>query len=205
MSSPQLDPWSTNDLLLDPISPGCNSACNTSDRIEIHLKRRVFWTSTFMWVTISSVHYEVMKEICIVPCSSHAGARYSNEMHPQAHSWVGFRGASKSRLSRTWLRGCCSPQRGTPQGGVQECPLQNFFSKLDPGTYLHSAKRRQYTPAKEFFKELRLVLHAYCREAYAIAGTFMVTRQLHKGILRLPDGNRPEDLSLFHSLTWRVR
>ena len=34
-----------------------------------------------------------------------------------------------------------------------------------------------------------------------MASTLMVTRELFMGILRLPDGNRPEDLSLFHSLT----
>ena len=33
--------------------------------------------------------------------------------------------------------------------------------------------------------------------------TLMVARELHKGILRLPDGNRLEDLSLFHSLTYK--
>ena len=29
--------------------------------------------------------------------------------------------------------------------------------------------------------------------------TLSVTREPYKGILRLPDGNRPENLSLFHS------
>ena len=37
--------------------------------------------------------------------------------------------------------------------------------------------------------------------ASTCTSTYMVTRQLYKGILRLSDGNRPEDLSLCHSLT----
>ena len=44
-------------------------------------------------------------------------------------------------------------------------------------------------PSGGFFDELRVVLHACCRNADA------------KGILRLADDNRPEDLSLYHSLT----
>ena len=43
------------------------------------------------------------------------------------------------------------------------------------------------------------MLHAYCRNAYAkyINGN----QGAVKRILRLPDGNRPEDSSVFHSLT----
>ena len=43
------------------------------------------------------------------------------------------------------------------------------------------------------------MLHAYCRDAYAkyINGNQVAIN----GILRLPGGNRPEDSSLFHSLT----
>ena len=42
------------------------------------------------------------------------------------------------------------------------------------------------------------MLHAYCRDAYAkhINGN----QGAVKGYLRLPDGNRPEDLSLFSSV-----
>ena len=32
----------------------------------------------------------------------------------------------------------------------------------------------------------------------------MVARELYKGILLLPDGNKPEDLSLFRSLTCKT-
>ena len=60
--------------------------------------------------------------------------------------------------------------------------------------------RKQYTPATECFKELRLMLNAYCKDVYVIASTSMVTRELYKRILRVPEGNRPKDLSLFHSL-----
>ena len=44
-----------------------------------------------------------------------------------------------------------------------------------------------------------MVLHAYFRDAYAkyINGD----QGAIKGIVRLPDGTRPEDLSLFHSPT----
>ena len=59
--------------------------------------------------------------------------------------------------------------------------------------------RKQYTPATECFKELRFTLNAYSKDVYVIASTSMVTRELYKSILRVPDGNRPEDLSLFHS------
>ena len=37
----------------------------------------------------------------------------------------------------------------------------------------------------------------------SIPSTLMVTRELYRRILRLPDGNRAEDLSLFHSLTYK--
>ena len=60
--------------------------------------------------------------------------------------------------------------------------------------------RKQYTPATECFKEIRMMLNAYCKDMYVIASTLMVMRELYKSIIRVPDGNRPEDLRLFHSL-----
>ena len=54
-------------------------------------------------------------------------------------------------------------------------------------------------PSDRFFDEFRVVLHAYCRDAYAKYSN--VNRGAVKGFLRLPDGNRPEDFSLLHSLT----
>ena len=44
-------------------------------------------------------------------------------------------------------------------------------------------------PSDRFFNEIRFVLHAYCRDAYA---KYMNGNQgAVKGIVRLPDGNRP--------------
>ena len=70
-----------------------------------------------------------------------------------------------------------------------------------PDAYLHSANGADNTPQRPFsffFDELRLVLHAYCRDAYPkhINGN----QGAVKGYLRIADGNRPEDLSLFSSV-----
>ena len=70
------------------------------------------------------------------------------------------------------------------------------------GAYLHSTNSADNISQRQiFFCELRLVLYAYCRNAYAkyINGNQGAVNL--KGIFRLPDGNRPKDLSLFHSLT----
>ena len=70
------------------------------------------------------------------------------------------------------------------------------------GAYLHSANCADNTPQRQIFLSSLVwcCMHTVetCMPSISI---LMVTREPYKGILRLPDGNRPENLSLFHSLT----
>ena len=65
--------------------------------------------------------------------------------------------------------------------------------------YLHSVNCADNTPSDRYFDELCVVLHAYCRDEYTkyINGN----QGAVKSILRLPDGNKPEDLNVFNSIT----
>ena len=71
------------------------------------------------------------------------------------------------------------------------------------GAYLHGAKcTDNIHPSDRFFGWVTFGTHEYCRDEYAkYMMPIMATREPQKGILRFPGGNRPEDLSLFHSLT----
>ena len=68
------------------------------------------------------------------------------------------------------------------------------------GRYLHSANCADNTPQRQIF----LMTYVWCfmrTVGTRVPSTLMVAREPYTGILRLSDGNRLEDLSLFHSLT----